>query len=342
MAVEHAPATIQDVARHASVGVSTVSKVLNGYQDIAEGTRTRVLQAIAELNYKPNRAARSFRTGKTQTVSVFTPMIGTEFYDRLITAIDNELAARNYDAALFPLLNPQRLERYRSPDALPYHADGVLLASLNPDWLFPEAKLPAPLPAVLVDAYHADYDTGTVDNAGGAYAATTHLLEGEGETFAVMIEKFDDTPFASGVFIERLKGFKRALAEQGRTTSDQQLVTVAFSNGGGRDALRTILERSEPPVNIFACCDLVAGGILDEARNLGLTPGRDVRIVGFDDQPWTSDYGLSTVQQPIETMGKVATELLLKRLENPSRRPVHKELKPKLVIRASSGGGDNQ
>jgi LacI family transcriptional regulator len=329
-------ATIHDVARHAKVAVSTVSKVINEYPDIAPATRERVAQSIEELAYVPNRAARSFRTGKTRTASIFMPMIGTEFYDRLITAIDNNLAAHDYDAALFPLLNDRRLERYKAPDALPYHADGLIFASLNPDWLFPRAELPSALPAVLVDAYHASYDTVTVDNVGGAFAATSHLLERPLATFAVMIEERYDTPFASGVFLERRKGFERALKSKGRSSSEHDILTVEFSPDGGRSAFKSLLERATPPLSIFASCDLLARGILDEASRQGLVAGRDFYLVGFDDQPWAADQGLSTVRQPIEQMGKLATELLLERLANPSEAVVHHELTPQLVVRGTS------
>ena len=333
------PPTIQDVAKRAGVGVSTVSKVLNGYRDVADDTRRRVLRAVEELSYRPSRTARTFRTGKTRTISVFTPMIGTEFYDRLITSIDAELAAHDYDAALFPLLSEQRLERYRSPEALPYHADGLILASLNPDWLFADGLLPVVLPAVLVDAYHAAYDTVTIDNAGGADTATTHLLDVDAPTFAIMIERFADGPFSSGVFIERHKGFVRAMERRGRAVEEGTVLSARFSDTGGREALRRILTRTEPPINVFASCDLVAKGVLDEAHDVGLAVGHDLRLVGFDDQPWAARAGLSTVHQPIERMGSLATELLFRRLDHPQDPPVHHELVPELVVRSSSEGG---
>jgi len=329
-------ASIRDVAQRARVGVSTVSKVLNGYSDIGKETRQKVLAAAKALDYRPNRAARSFRTGKTQTVSVFLPMVGTEFYERLITAIDHELAAHDYDAALFPLLSEQRLRRYRESDALPYHADGVIFASLNPDWLFPDARLPAPLPGVLVDAYHADYDTITVDNARGAFDATQHLLERPAPTYSIMIEHFADTPFASGVFIERAKGFERALETSGVGFANEQMVHAEFSRGGGRDAFREILKRTAPPINVFASCDEVARGVLDEVVDRGLRLGSDVRVVGFDDQPWAAEVGLSSVHQPVERLGARAAALLLARFGDPDAPVRHEEVIPTLVRRTSS------
>ncbi|MEX2540155.1 MAG: LacI family DNA-binding transcriptional regulator [Trueperaceae bacterium] len=328
--------TIQDVAKHASVGVSTVSKVLNDYRDIAPDTRERVLKSVEELGYTVNRAARSFRTGKTQTASIFMPMVGTEFYDRLVTAIDNELAAHDYDAALFPLLNSQRLARYKAPDALPYHADGLIFASLNPDWLFTDARLPVSLPTVLVDAYHANYDTVTVDNSGGAYAATMHLLERPADTFAILVQERYDTPFASGVFLERRKGFERALREHGLSVQKDHIATAEFSSDGGRIAFRQILDRAKPPLNIFASCDLLARSVLDEAARLDLKLGRDIRLVGFDDQPWAAGLGLSTMHQPVEQMGKLATDFLLKRLADAEHEIRHHEVKPELIVRETS------
>jgi len=328
--------TIQDVARHANVRPSTVSRVLTGYPDVSKATRARVLETIEKLNYTPNRAARSFRTGRTQSVSIMLPMIGTEFYNRLIAAVDHTLAEHDYDAALFPMLNEKRLERYLRPNALPYQTDGMLLASLNPDWLFPQAKLPVPTPTVLVDAYHADYDTVTIDNFGGALAATRHLLERPAETFAVMVEERYDTPFSSGVFLERLKGYKKALEEAGVPFKSENVLTVEFDRDGGQQALANILERAQPPLNIFASCDLLARGLLDALNRTSLTLGQDVRIMGFDDQPWAESAGLSTVRQPVEEMGRVAALLLLKRLEDPRQEVTHRELKTELISRSSS------
>jgi len=330
-------ASIQDVAAHADVVPSTVSKVLNDYKGVSALTREKVLKAVEELNYRPNKAARSFRTGTTQTVSVFTPRVGDEFFDRLITSIDNELASNDYDAALFPLLNQKRLERYRLPHALPYQADGIIMASLNPDWLFENAKFPVKLPTVLVDAYHADYDTVTVANAEGAYRATQHLLERPAKTFIVTLEEPKENTFSSGVFMERLKGFERALEEAGKSF-DNSIIETDLSTEGGRTALGTALANSKPPLNIFATCDLIAKGVLEEAQSRDLELGQAVRLVGFDDQPWAEAAELSTVRQPIGEIGTKAVELLQARLEKPKRKVRHEEFKTELVVRHSSGG----
>ncbi|HAF71506.1 MAG: Extracellular solute-binding protein family 1 [Acetothermia bacterium 64_32] len=333
--------TILDVAKHAGVVPSTVSRVLNGYPDVSEETRTRVLKAIETLGYKPNRAARVFRTGRTQTVSLILPMVGTDFYIRLINAIDGELARYDYDAALFPLLSQRRLERYRDPGALPYHADGLLISSLNPDHLFPGGKIPADLPTVLIDIYHPAYDTVTVDNVKGGYLAGEHLAERPAETFAVMVEERFNTPFASGVFRDRLQGFKQALLDAGQPLPEENVITVEFSWDGGRIAAREILNRCRGPINVFASCDLLARDVMDELRHRDLPIGREVRLMGFDDQPWAEDCNLSTVRQPIEAMGAFAVKLLLKRMKEPDRKLTHKVFEPQLAVRGSTKGGES-
>lgn len=328
--------SIQDVAQLAGVAVSTVSRVLNGYRDVSEETRAKVQRAVEQLGYRPNQAARTFRTGKTQSVSVLLPMIGTDFYNRLINGIDQGLAQRDYDAGLFPLLSPRRLERYRNPSAPPYNADGLILASLNPDRLFEGGKIPADLPTVLVDIAHSAYDSVTVDHLAGGYLAGKHLLERPAPTFVVMIEERFDTPFASGVFRERLRGFQRALEEGSVKLPRDHIITVEFSWDGGRLAAKEILRRLDGPANIFATCDLLAQGLIDEFAHKGIGVGGEVRLVGYDDQPWAEAYGLSTVKQPIESMGGLAARLLLQRMERPTAEVTHRVLSPRLVVRASS------
>lgn len=87
------------------------------------------------------------------------------------------------------------------------------------------------------------------------------------------------------------------------------------------------------PVNIFATCDLMARGVLDEARLAGLEIGRDIRVIGYDDLYWARDIGLTTIRQPIEEMGRWAVELLLERIKNPSLKPRKIKLTPELVRR---------
>lgn len=329
--------TIQDVAKQAGVAVSTVSRVLNVYPDVSEETRAHVLQVIEALGFQPSRTARAFRTGRTQSISVILPMVGTDFYNRLINGIDQALARHDYDAGLFPLLSQRRLDRYRDPSAPPYHADGLIIVSLNPDRLFAGGKVPSGLPVVLIDIYHPSYDTVTVDNIKGGYLAGVLLAKRKAPTFVVMIEERFETPFASGVFRDRLQGFQNALAGCGQVLPDENVITVEFSWDGGRIAAQEILKRLRGPANIFASCDLLAQGIADEFTHKGFSVGSEIRLVGYDDQPWADAYGLTTVRQPIESMGGMAVKLLMERMHAYGRAVEHRILEPRLIVRSSTG-----
>lgn len=328
--------TIEDVAKLSGVSRGTVSRVLNGGLNVKPETKRRVLETIERLGYEPNRHARRFAGSKSYTVSVILPMIGTDFYAHLIDGIEQELADQWYDPVLFPLLTRERLARFLRPNNPVYQMDGVILCSLLPERLYPTGHLPTDRPVVLVETHSPAYDSVYLDNELGGYIVGRHLIQSEGEVYVILVREELETPFASGIFHERLRGFERALEEAGRELDSRHIITVDFSWGGGCLASREILERSKPPLNIFASCDILALGVTEEVIRAGLQLGKDVRIVGFDDLPWAAEWGITTVRQPIEEMGKTAAQLLLERLRG-DKSPVREvRFTPELVVRESA------
>lgn len=328
--------TIKDVAKHAGVVPSTVSRAIHGHPDIGSDTRARVQEAIELLGYRPDRSARSMRHGRTQSVSVMVPTAGSDFYSRLIDAIDITLGEQDYDAALFPLLSERRLQRYRDPDALPYQTDGVIYASLDPTHLYPDGRVPSHLPAVLVDIHNPHYDHVVVNNVQGGRLAAQHLLERSAPTFVIAVEERFNTPFASGVFRERLAGFRAVYREEGLNLPDGHIHTAEFSWESARATTRQLLAQARKPFNLFATCDLFAQGAVDECAAAGLELGRDVRLIGYDDQPWAADHGLTTIRQPIEEMGAAAADLLLKRIHDPTQPIRSRSFEPTLIPRTTT------
>lgn len=328
--------TIKDVARYVGVVPSTVSRAINDHPEVGPETKARVREAVELLGYRPDRLARSIRQGRTQSVSVMVPMTGGDFYSRLINAIDAALGERDYDAALFPLLSERRLQRYRDPDALPYQTDGIIYASLDPTHLYPGGRVPSHLPAVLVDIHNPHYDHVVVNNVQGGRLAARHLLQRAAPTFVIAVEERFNTPFASGVFRERLAGFRAVYREEGVNLPDAHIHTAEFSWESARSATRQLLVRARPPFNLFATCDLFAQGAIDELAAAGLTPGQDVRLIGYDDQPWATDHGLTTIRQPIEEMGEAAAGLLLERIADSTRPIQSRSFEPTLIPRATT------
>ncbi|GGJ43398.1 LacI family DNA-binding transcriptional regulator [Deinococcus roseus] len=328
--------TIKDVARHAGVQPSTVSRAINNHPDINADTKARILQSIRDLGYIPDRAAKNFRTRKMRSISLLLPMTGSDFYNRLINSIDETLEDYDYDAGIFPLLSERRLSRYQDPSALPYHTDGLVFASLNPSHLYESLFTIQGLPAVVLDIITPDFDNVTVNNELGGHLAGKHLQERPAQTFVINVEERFHTPFASGVFAERLKGFRAAQQEAGLDFPDSQVFTSEFTLDSARDAARKVLDLREGNINVFTTCDFFAYGLLEEVKLAGLTLGEEVRVVGFDDEKQAQSLGLTTLRQPVEEMGRMVTRLLMDRIQDPELPIRSVQFKPELQVRRTT------
>ncbi|GGM96511.1 transcriptional regulator [Thermus composti] len=328
--------TIHEVAARAGVGLGTVSRVLNNHPAVRPETRVRVLRAIEELGYTPNPHARRIAGGRSYTVSVLLPFVATEFYRRLIEGVEGVLLEKRYDLALFPILSQARLKRYLESTTLAYLTDGLILASYDLTEHFEGGRLPTDRPVVLVDAKSPRYDSVYLDNHLGGRLAGEYLARFPGAIFAIKVEEEPDKAFRHTVFSERMAGFLEALAAQGRPFPKEHLFVTRLSPEGGRLALRYFLEKASPPLNVFAGADQVALGVLEEAERLGLTPGKEVRVLGFDGHPFAEEVGLSTIAQPVEAMGARAAQLLLERMEGYKGPPREVRFEPLLIERAST------
>lgn len=326
---------IHEVAERAGVGIGTVSRVLNNHPAVRPETRARVLRAMEELGYTPNPHARRIAGGRSYTVSVLLPFVATEFYRRLLEGLEGVLLEKRYDLALFPILSLARLERYLQSSTLAYLTDGLILASYDLSERFEEGRLPTDRPVVLVDAQNPRYDSVYLDNHLGGRMAGEYLARFPGAIFAIKVEE-PDRAFRHTVFSERMAGFREALREAGRPFPEDHLYVTRLSPEGGRLALRHFLEKSSPPLNVFAGADQVALGVLEEAQRLGLTPGKEVRILGYDGHPFTEELGLSTVAQPVEAMGARAAQLLLERMQGYAGPPRQVRFEPMLMERPST------
>jgi len=333
--MERSKVTIEEVAKMSGVSRGTVSRVLNDNLNVKSSTRKRVLEVIELIGYRPNIHARRTAGGKSYTVSVILPMIGTEFYARLVKGIEKKLRSQWHAPMLFPLLSREWLAWLMRPDNPAYDVDGIILCSLIPERLYSSGYLPTERPVVLVDSYSPAYDSVYMDNELGGYLAGQHLVQNEGDIYVISMQEKTEAPFAR-VFHKRLIGFRQALQEVGRKLPENHIYAYDFSWSAGYLATREILQQSNPPVNIFAMCDLFALGVIKEVMRAGLQLGKDVRVIGFDDHPWAAEWGITSIRQPIEEMGKIAAEILLNRLQDDESSIHNVCFKPELVVRQST------
>ncbi|MFG2136998.1 LacI family DNA-binding transcriptional regulator [Streptomyces sp. NPDC048650] len=312
--------TLEAVAAHAGVSRATVSRVVNGGTGVRAAVQERVRQAVAELGYVPNSAARSLVTRRTGAVAVIiaepeTRVFTDPFFGRQLRGISRELSAADTQLLLLFVEHRDdyaRIGRYLTAG----HVDGALMFSLHDDDPLPAMAERAGLPTVYGGRpgwAGADRDPHLLyvdtDNRGGARRAVHHLLGHGRRRIAVITGPLDQTSA-----LDRLAGYRDAL---GIAEPDPRLVADGgFTAAGGERAMAELLDAVPDLDAVFACSDLMANGALRTLRARGRRVPDDVAVVGYDDlEPaaW-ADPPLTTVRQDVEGMGGMMARLLLRRL----------------------------
>ncbi len=317
------------------MGVSTVSRVLNGRPRVAVATRQRINAAMERLGYRPNSMARGLRSRRTHTLEVLVPLFTRYFYVEVLRGIEMGLGTRDYGLLIRSIEKQVDRDRAFANSGAHHAADGVLIVSLAPTAEL-VARLQAALcPVVLVDAHYDKLPSITVDHEAAAVAAVGHLLD-LGHCRIALIDRQEDpfTPARSG---GRQAGYRKALAGAGLPLCPAYEMVADFSPEAGLEALHTLLALPQPPTAIFVGSDAQAVGVLQGARQLGCRVPEDLSIVGYNDIELAPYLGLTTVRVPMYEMGRRGVALLLAQLDDPPPVPVQERLPAELVLRTTTG-----
>ncbi len=325
--------TIRDVAELGGVSMATVSNVVNGHAHVREGTRQRVRDAIEALGYKPSRAAKSLPAGRTFMLAYCLPGSGSP--NSALDVFLHQIVSSASDADLELLLFAQT----RNDALQPYvellrsgGADGFILSDIEYEDTRVEYLNDRRIPFVCfgrVDNPLVQWVD--VDGAAGIRAAVDHVYTQGHERLA-----FVGWPQGSATGDDRLAGFvdmTRSLElEPG------SVVRVINDFDAGRKALPDLIQRHAPSA-IVCVSDTVALGVMAGLRDLGLSPGNDVLVTGFDDIPAASltAPGLTSLRQPMDQIGALLVERLVALLtgEDP---PAPMLVEPDLIVRQSTTG----
>ncbi len=338
---------LKDVARVAGVSVSTVSRVLTGSPLVNAETRTRVQLAMDSLQYRPSRVARRLRrdSARANLIGLIVPDIQNPFFAELVRGVERVAHQHGYMVFLGNTDEDGAKELEYVQLMRAESVDGLILPPSS-DLHEIVAKLTsAGLPIVCVDRRLPDVSVDTVvaDNEQGAYMATDHLLRIGHRHIGFIGGRAHLSTSA-----ERLAGYTRALREHG-VPFDARLVRDGDSRQGSGSALtrellsRDLLDREgsgrELPTALLVGNNLMTLGALETIHLMGLRIPDDVAIVGYDDMPWALALNppLTAVRQPGFEMGERAAELLLQRLDDPSRETAVVTLQPTLIARQSCG-----
>jgi LacI family transcriptional regulator, galactose operon repressor len=326
--------TIFDIAREAGVSYSTVSRVLNGYEYVKESTRQRVTEAADRLGYVANAQARSLAGGSSRIIGVLVPGLDNGYIGEIVRGIDNELARVNYDLMMYTTHRQRGKESTYVSTITNGLTEGLLLIVPLIPTHYLDALQKRGFPYVLIDQMDSSGKSSILDSTNwqGAYDATRYLIELGHRRIG----------FITGLMgihsaVDRLEGYKTALADHNVPLVDELIVEGDYWHPGGYAAAQRFLDLPQIPSAIFASNDLEAIGAMEAIRERGLQIPEDISIIGFDDIPQVSIVypKLTTVRQPLEQMGRLAARLLLEQIENPDRPPRRITLATQLIIRDS-------
>jgi DNA-binding LacI/PurR family transcriptional regulator len=322
--------TIRDVARHAKVGVGTVSRVLNDSPLVSEDARRRVHRTIDELGYRRSSTARNLSLGRTQMIGVVAPFFtSNSVLERLRGVVHKLRDHSDYDLVLFDVETiPQRNDAFSS-FARTDRVDGLLVMSLRPSDEEVESLHREGMPVVLVDVRHPALPRIVIDDVLGGQLATEHLLD-RGHTRIGFIGDAP-TPFGFTSSEHRRQGMARALRRAGIKHQDAYEMRGAHGREQARELAERLLRLPDPPTAIFAASDVQAMGVLAAARSMRLRVPQDLAVIGFDDIEVAEVLGLTTVHQPLRETGARGVELLLAAIDGMGSEPTE-ELAPLTVI----------
>ncbi|MEG3766651.1 LacI family DNA-binding transcriptional regulator [Alteromonas sp. 14N.309.X.WAT.G.H12] len=305
--------TIYQVAEHAGVSLSTVSRVLNGRKTVNPKLREKVELAMQELNYRPSSVARSLATNRTDSIGILVSELDTPFFGEMVQAIEVTLRQANKHVIITVGHNDlaQEVDAVeflisRRCDALIMHTEGMSdeqLAAINQDRI--------PIAVINRDVPGIDDGCFCLDNEQGGFLATEHLIAMGHRQIGYI-----SGPRNKHDAMERLSGHKRALAEGGLDFLPEMVFEGHFQELDGRDGLR-YLKQQNPALTAVVCAnDWMASGAMSCARDMGLDLPRDLSIVGFDNLMFAHHVfpKLTTVSNPVNKMGEMAAKSILNRV----------------------------
>lgn len=330
-------ATIRDVARLAGVSRGTVSRVLNNQPRVDPGTRVKVLQAIADLDFSPSALARGLSIGRTHSIGVVVPFITRPSVVERLRGIEGALSTTNYDLVVFNVETPQRRDTVMRDLTRGERVDGMLLVGLEPDDEMVGLIRRSGLPTVLIDAHDPRFSRVVIDDVAAMARAVDHLLALGHRQIAFLGDQPQVT-FGYPASRLRHRGTRRALRFAGLPLPAAYTVIGAPGRSRARELTRDLLGRPDPPTAIVCASDLQAVGAREGARDVGVEVPDGLSIVGFDDLEIAGYLGLTTVRQPLFESGVAGVRLLLDQIEHgPPARPIRTVLDVELMARTTTG-----
>ncbi|MEC8643576.1 MAG: LacI family DNA-binding transcriptional regulator [Pseudomonadota bacterium] len=327
-------ATSMDVARHAGVSQSAVSRVFTPGASVSREMVDRVRASAEELGYRPNILARSMITGRSRLIGLVVAYLDNQFYPEILEKLSTRLQEQGYHVLVFMAQQTAGNIDAVLQEILDYQVDGIVLASVGISSPLAERCDAAGIPVVLFNRGQKDnrFSTITSDNFGGGRALADFLIAGGHERIAY-IAGWE----GASTQRDREAGFLAGLAAHGRDLFARGVGN--FQSEVAAAAAVEMFSDAERPDAVFVANDHMAFAVMDVLRHrLGLRVPEDVSVVGFDDvqlAAWPS-FNLTTIRQPSGRMVEATVAALIDKIEGGDRAPRQVRVDARLIVRGSA------
>lgn len=334
-------ATIYEIAEQLGVAVSTVSRALHNDPRISQETTEKVKKAAKQMGYTPNSAARSLRTGKSNTIGLIVRDINDEWCAVMVPAIEKNCAKHGMGLLLCNAENKAERENFYIQILRQRRVDGILiLTPVHPiqELYLPYSKL---IPLVLLDHFSEKpkINAVCVDHVAGAYMSAMHLINLGHRNIG-----FISGPLNLSSAISYVKGFQKAVKESGLEWNNKYLFTGEQTySDDGRNAFEYFWQLDPRPTAIASGSDFMAAGAMRAALNQGLQIPEDLSIIGYDNISLSSlvTPPLTTILQDRNKIGEEAMRLLFEEMNSPEGTKTMSLIPPEIIIRGSTSSISN-
>lgn len=335
------PTTIHDVAKKINLSITTVSRALDGYDDVADQTRQLVIETANKMGYAPNRAARQLRRQKTETIGFILPSISKHFnepfFTEFISGLGEELSMKNFDLLVSNATTDVAERDLYHRWVNSHKVDGFVLNRIRRhDWRVNYlSQWGIPFTGLGKSHDGIQYPCVRIEGADVYLSLVQHIQEKGFSRFA-----FIGGPNDLINQMDRLKWFKSALKKCGLEVDQNNFVSTDMSSTGAYEAASTLLSSSVPPDALLCVNDQTAYGVLHAAHEQGLNIGTDIAIAGFDGlrDSFHTEPPLTTLGISMSDIAHQLVLMLLKKIDSQLPEDPEIVIKPELQIRASTGG----
>ena len=334
--------TLKDIAEKTGFSITTVSRALGGYDDVNEQTRAIIIETARKLGYRPNLVARQLRSQSTQTIGLIIPASTTgmddDFFSVLLKGASHTAARYHYDILISTHLpDEDEMEAYYRIVG-GSRVDGIIVARTHHDdkriQYLKEMQHPFVVSGRTPPSEESNFPYIDVDSQYGLRQLVKHFVE-LGHRHIGLILSPDNMAFTP----YRLAGYQHGLDDAQLPYRTQYIASGDLSDESGEVAAAHLLASQPELTAIIACNDLMAIGAMRAIQGQGRVVGDDIAVGGFDDIPLSvhTTPPLTTVRQPIYTIGEQLAQMLINIIEGHPFDSLHQLLEPELIVRESSG-----